>query len=230
VRGYPEDVAWALHHLALALALTGRRDDDRVAAMLRESVLTHARLGDRWRTCSVLETIAGSLLVAREPECAAQLLAAAAAERHRLGTPVPPAEMPALTAATAAAASRLSPETADTARVLGEAMHLDAAVALAVERIDERFERTAAGPGTTEMPVLSDRELDVLRLVCAGRTNREIGGELFISPSTAGVHVSNILRKLGARSRAEAASAAARAGLVRLDDSHRILDELGDRP
>ena len=54
----------------------------------------------------------------------------------------------------------------------------------------------------------------MLRLVCAGRTNREIGAELFISASTAGVHVSNILRKLGAGSRAEAAAIAVQLGVV----------------
>jgi DNA-binding CsgD family transcriptional regulator len=41
-------------------------------------------------------------------------------------------------------------------------------------------------------------ELEVLRLVAARRNNREIAAELFISPKTAGVHVPNILGKLGA--------------------------------
>ena len=47
----------------------------------------------------------------------------------------------------------------------------------------------------------------------AGRTNAQIGTELFISPKTASVHVSNILRKLGASGRAQAAATAERAGL-----------------
>jgi DNA-binding CsgD family transcriptional regulator len=55
---------------------------------------------------------------------------------------------------------------------------------------------------------LTERELEVLRLVAAGRTNREIAAELFISPKTASVHVSNILGKLGAASRTEAAAQA----------------------
>jgi DNA-binding CsgD family transcriptional regulator len=61
---------------------------------------------------------------------------------------------------------------------------------------------------------LTDRELAVLRLVAAGHTNAKIGAELYISPKTAGVHVSNILRKLGASSRAQAAAVAERAGLL----------------
>lgn len=57
---------------------------------------------------------------------------------------------------------------------------------------------------------LTGRELDVLRLVTAGRSNREIGAELFISPKTASVHVSNILAKLEVESRTAAAAAAHR--------------------
>jgi DNA-binding CsgD family transcriptional regulator len=60
---------------------------------------------------------------------------------------------------------------------------------------------------------LTARELEVLRLVAAGRSNREIAAELFISPKTASVHVSNILGKLGAASRGQAA---ARAHALRL--------------
>ena len=61
---------------------------------------------------------------------------------------------------------------------------------------------------------LTAREIEVLRLVAAGRSNRDIAAELFISPKTAGVHVSNILAKLNATSRTEAAAIAHRAGLA----------------
>ncbi len=60
---------------------------------------------------------------------------------------------------------------------------------------------------------LTRRERDVLPLLVKGRTNRQIAEELFISENTAGVHVSNILGKLGATSRTEAAGIAARLGL-----------------
>ena len=61
---------------------------------------------------------------------------------------------------------------------------------------------------------LTDRELTVLRLLAAGRTNPQIGAELYISASTASVHVSNILRKLDVPSRVQAAALAERAGLL----------------
>jgi DNA-binding CsgD family transcriptional regulator/tetratricopeptide (TPR) repeat protein len=60
---------------------------------------------------------------------------------------------------------------------------------------------------------LTGRERDVLRLVALGRTNRQIAEELFISPKTASVHVSNILAKLGVSGRGEAAAVAHRRGL-----------------
>ena len=58
---------------------------------------------------------------------------------------------------------------------------------------------------------LTGRELTVLRLLAAGRTNPQIGAELYISASTASVHVTNILRKLGVSSRVQAAALAERA-------------------
>lgn len=61
---------------------------------------------------------------------------------------------------------------------------------------------------------LSARETEVLRLVAAGRTNREIAESLYISPKTASVHVSNILAKLGVTGRVEAAAVAHRVGLA----------------
>ena len=76
-----------------------------------------------------------------------------------------------------------------------------------------------AGDGDTPAPEpgrlgLTAREFEVLRLVAAGRSNREIAAELFISAKTASVHVSNILGKLGVTSRGEAAAAAYRLRLV----------------
>ena len=60
---------------------------------------------------------------------------------------------------------------------------------------------------------LTPRELEVLRLVAAGRSNGQIAEALFISRKTASVHVSNILAKLGVHTRTEAAAEAHRLGL-----------------
>ena len=60
---------------------------------------------------------------------------------------------------------------------------------------------------------LTTREREVLALVAEGYTNRRIAETLFISESTAGVHVSHILGKLGVETRTEAATIAVRLGL-----------------
>jgi DNA-binding CsgD family transcriptional regulator len=70
-------------------------------------------------------------------------------------------------------------------------------------------------PGHARVPYgLTGRELAVLRLLAVGRSNAQIGAELYISPRTAGVHVTNILRKLGVSNRVQAAAQAERAGLL----------------
>ena len=62
--------------------------------------------------------------------------------------------------------------------------------------------------------LLTSRELEVLRLVGAGKANKEIAAELVISERTARTHVSNVLRKIGVSSRTQAAVLAVREGLV----------------
>ncbi len=109
---------------------------------------------------------------------------------------------------------------AELARRLG-ARPLSDDIALLARRARVWIERPGdeAGRAPAEEPErlgLTAREFDVLRLVAAGRSNREIAGELFISAKTASVHVSNILAKLGVTTRGEAAATAHR---LRLFDS-----------
>ena len=102
---------------------------------------------------------------------------------------------------------------------LEEGRKLDAgkATALMYAVLDQiRVTETAAasaGPDG-QRTGLTPRELEVLRLIVAGRSNPEIADELFISPRTATTHVTNILAKLGVASRTGAAARAVRDGLV----------------
>ena len=75
------------------------------------------------------------------------------------------------------------------------------------------FDDAVADPAASRAG-LTLREADVLRLVAAGRTNRQIGETLFISTKTASAHVSNLLMKLGVANRGEAGAAAHRLGLA----------------
>jgi DNA-binding NarL/FixJ family response regulator len=72
------------------------------------------------------------------------------------------------------------------------------------------FEPTAEQPS----PMLSEREREVLDLIAAGSTNREIAEQLFLSPHTVKEHTSAVYRKLQARNRAEAVQRAQRIGLL----------------
>jgi DNA-binding NarL/FixJ family response regulator len=81
-----------------------------------------------------------------------------------------------------------------------------------VARADGDAPAADAGPGAALG--LTPREAEVLALVADGLTNRQIAERLFISVRTAGVHVSNILAKLNAANRVEAAGVAHRLGLL----------------
>ncbi|HET8756330.1 MAG TPA: LuxR C-terminal-related transcriptional regulator, partial [Solirubrobacteraceae bacterium] len=80
------------------------------------------------------------------------------------------------------------------------------------ESVDRRLGRRAAADA--QGAGLSRRELEVVRLVGAGRTNRQIAQELYLSKRTVDMHVHNVLRKLDVRSRLEAARRADELGLL----------------
>jgi DNA-binding CsgD family transcriptional regulator len=114
-----------------------------------------------------------------------------------------------------AAATEAVREAAELARGLGAAPMAAEATALAQRaRLSLDAERSEPAATETATPFgLTDRELEVLRLIAAGQTNREIGGTLYMSPKTASAHVSRILSKLGVSGRVEAAAVAHRLGL-----------------
>ncbi|MGZ4299000.1 MAG: tetratricopeptide repeat protein [Solirubrobacteraceae bacterium] len=211
--GFQEGVAWSLHELAI-LGHRRRRASVEPAVMLRDALLVHQRLGDRWRMASVLEEIAGAVLVRRDTSVAVRLMARAQVLRDRIGTPVPPAEAPDRGAALARLRRQLTPTGFESAWEEGRELELDEAVALAVAAIEALDDGTSDHPGAEIAPILTPREMAVLELLSRGHTNREIAAALYISPSTAGVHVSNILRKLRAKRRVDAAGRAHTLGLL----------------
>jgi len=76
--------------------------------------------------------------------------------------------------------------------------------------VAEKLADRMSGPG------LTSRELEVLRAIVAGRSNREIGTELSISEATVKTHINNLLSKLGVADRTQAATMALQRGIVHL--------------
>ncbi|MPZ84543.1 MAG: hypothetical protein GEV28_30820 [Actinophytocola sp.] len=210
--------------LAIRLVATGVQveadavaDDASAGAGAADELLA---LGRRHRT--ELET-AGAVALPRTRR--AQGLADA--ERTRLGTPDPAAWVTLAEVAgvdrylagyarfrEAEALLQVKGSRTRAAEAIAEAA--ETAAALGAAPLAERTSALAGRARITPRPApaahgLTARETEILALVGRGLTNAEIAGELFISTKTASVHVSNILRKLGLRSRIQAAALAHRA-------------------
>jgi DNA-binding NarL/FixJ family response regulator len=115
--------------------------------------------------------------------------------------------------------ARHQPGAGDKATALFDAA-LVTARALGMRALEERLTARLGQPVTPLSPVspaslddLSQREVEVLRLLAAGRSNRDIADDLYISLNTVATHVRNILTKTGTANRTEAAAYAMRHGL-----------------
>jgi DNA-binding NarL/FixJ family response regulator len=158
-------------------------------------------------------TFAALAATGGQPERAVRLASATEAFSEVVHvTPIPLAET-LLQEAIAGAQRALAEAAYRAAWVEGAAMSLDDAVAeaLAVE-VPSRPERAPAAGGAPAG--LSARELEVLRLIAAGRTSKEIAEELVVSVPTVERHITHIYTKIGARGRAEATAFALKHGLA----------------
>ncbi len=171
--------------------------------------------GNRMHPLVVVNVLARSALAAAawgQPERAARLLGAAetARERFRLGVELP-AERAAHMRAVALVRLALGEENLRAAWQAGRRLPLATAIAEV-----QALALPAAAAGAIDRPSsgLSPREEEVLRLLVAGQSDREIASKLFISVRTAEGHVSRVLAKLEAPSRADAVRIATASGLT----------------
>ncbi len=214
-------VATARAHLA---RLRGRPDGaawERIAAGWLELRVPYLTAKARWWQAAALLHDGGRRVAARQAltdawEIAAALPArpllrelARLAQRGRLALPeLPDGLVPAGVGEAPRAPVAVGPGVSRGVPVMAPEGSLEHTLGDLASRV------VPPSPAVADPFNLSPREYEVLAIVAEGRTNREIAERLFISERTVGVHVRNILGKLGVAGRVEAASVAIRLGLV----------------
>jgi len=217
-----EDHHYAIRGLRWGASFLARRDDLAGAHACAEALTRIASdTGHADALAALAHAIGETALAEGDAETAANQLARAVELHRGLDIPYERAEIELRAGVTLAAAGereaaleRLG-SAYRSARKLGarplaaEAAREVAALGESVaKRLGRRAEADAEGAGLTR------RELEVVRLVATGSTNKEIAQELFLSPRTVDMHVRNILRKLDCRSRGQAAHKAGQLGLL----------------
>jgi DNA-binding CsgD family transcriptional regulator len=222
LRERSDDLHYALPWLRWGSAFLASIGDRRGAHACAEALAAMASASGHPDALAALgHAIAETALLEGDAESAAEQLTRAVELHRDLDLPFERAQIELRAGVALAAVGERDPalerlgDAYRTARRLG-ARPLAAQAAAEVARLGEsvaarlgpRAEADAGGAG------LSRRELEVLRLVAVGRTNREIARDLFLSPRTVDMHVRNILRKLDCRSRVEAAGRARDLGIA----------------
>jgi predicted ATPase/DNA-binding NarL/FixJ family response regulator len=200
---------WGELHALVDLGDVARSQGDlaRASAYYREGLALGWRSGQRRAVFEAFEGLACAAAAAGQAARAARWLATVERARTATGlSAMDPVDAAAYAKAMSTARTMLGEEAFAVAWAVGRTLPLDEAVAEALD------------PATLPrepLPIsLTLREAEILRLLIAGQTDREIGEALFVSVRTVEAHVSRILAKLGVRSRTAAVSAAFAAGLV----------------
>jgi DNA-binding CsgD family transcriptional regulator len=206
----------------LGLLACEQGDLPRSVELQRESLSLHLEMGSTEVLAVNLANVAMLAVAARRPAAAARLFGAAVGQREAIGNPFKLPERTAYDRGIDAARSVMRDDVFAAAWDAGRARSLAEAATDAFAALDEiRRQATtgapasrsaSAAPGTSAG--LTDRELEVLRLLVEGRSDREIAEALFISPRTAQGHVAHIFIKLNVSSRTAAVATALQARLV----------------
>jgi predicted ATPase/DNA-binding CsgD family transcriptional regulator len=206
----------ALALIGLGQVLLDSHEIPRARALFDESLTLSQDLGDREGLARSLEAFASLAAITGRVQDASQLASAAAELRDFNQIPLSPAERAQLArrleSTSLAPAKRTPTPSAPTAA--GQTISLEEAVALA-HAIGQAAEPVQPNVSRWRSPhALTARELEVLRLVAAGQSNREIADELVLSVRTIERHINNLYAKIDARGKADATAYAFRHGLT----------------
>ena len=172
-------------------------------ARLKEAVRILDVVGYRWGMFNSLEGLAWLAGSSGQPERAALLMGASAALSQELGIALLPPAQAQHDACEAAVRASLDEASYRACWERGHALSRNQVVAVALEDALPAGRRPAPAATAHAADELSDRELEVARLVANGLSNPTIAAELFVSVATVKTHVSHILSKLGLSSRVQ---------------------------
>ena len=199
----------SIAHNGLGMLALMRGDAQRARALAQQSLTLTLEFGNTRGSTLALEVLGCAAATEGRGRRAARLFGAAQALRAPIGDFTQAAVRTDRERAIAAARARLGQTEFDAEWAVGQTMTLEEAVTYARSDTGE-----TSGRGSTGRATLTAREVEVLRLVAEGNTNREVGVSLVISEATVKRHLDNIFMKLGVSSRAAATAAALRAGLA----------------
>ena len=206
--------------LGLALVLGQRAHAARIQGnqvlagrLFAESIAAAQELGAERILLGQVAGLAGVALAKEQPERAARLLGAVEAARETSGVARIAHALHADRIATAVRA-RLGETAFATAFAAGRVLPLAEAVADGLVLAASLQSKAATTPSPRDAFSLTPRQRDVLRLLVAGKTDREIADALFIGRRTVTTHTSGLYAKLRVASRTEAAALAVREGLI----------------
>ena len=217
-----EDHHFSIWGLQWAAGFLARRGDRAGAHACTEALTRIASVtGTPYALGALARAIGETALLEGDTETAAEQFSRAVEIYRGLDVPFETAQIELRAGVALAGAGEREPglerlgDAYRTARKLGArplASEAAKEVAALGESVTGRLGRRAAADADADG--LTRRELEVVRILAVGRTNREIAQELFLSPRTIDMHVRNILRKLDCRSRGEAAHRAGERGLL----------------
>ena len=217
---HKQGAAICLHNLGHVAIHQG--DLQRARARLAESLDLGREIGDTYHLAMCCAAVAGIAVRSGRARQAAQLCAAAVAALDGIGARLETVDLDEFSRNQSLARDQLGKAAFDADWAEGRAMSLDQAIACALAIVagetsgaePEALPAGAAPPESVRPHGLSKREVEVLQLIAAGRTNQEIAEALVLSPGTVARHTANIYIKIDVRSRAEAVAYAVRQSLT----------------
>ncbi|MBA2470020.1 MAG: tetratricopeptide repeat protein, partial [Chloroflexia bacterium] len=204
----------------LAAATFGQGDSRRAAAIVLESVRLLTEVGDRLSVAGNTDLLAKICAKIGEYETGIELTAAAAALRKQLGSAPNPVNQTEIERIEETLRQAVTEDAFQRHWQAGAGLDFDTLVrrigVVARHIIGPRQPQPVFAEPDVPEPAhnLTNRELEVLRLLTEGRSTRDISDTLYISPRTTTTHVNNILGKLEVSSRAAAVAWAMRAGVM----------------